>query len=68
MTRTNIDLDDDLVAEVMKRYRLDSKRSAVEYALRSLVGAPMTRDEALAMRGTGIELTNDDIEDGWTAA
>lgn len=68
MTRTNIDLDDALVAEVMKRYRLDSKRSAVEFALRTLVGEPMSRADALAMRGTGIEFDNDDVEAGWSAA
>jgi Arc/MetJ family transcription regulator len=53
MSRTNIDIDDDLVEKAMKRYRLASKRAAVDLALRRLVGEPMTREEALAMRGTG---------------
>ena len=65
MTRTNIDLDDDLVATVMKRYRLDSKRSAVDFALRQLIVEPMSTEQVLAMRGSGMELTNDEIERDW---
>jgi Arc/MetJ family transcription regulator len=53
MTRTNIEIDDALVERVMRRYRLTSKRAAVDLALRRLVGDPMTREEVLAMRGTG---------------
>ncbi len=53
MTRTNLELDDDLVAEAMRRYGLPSRRAAVDYALRRLVGDAMTRDEALTMEGTG---------------
>lgn len=37
----------------MRLYRLNSKREAVDLALRRLVSEPMSRDEALAMRGTG---------------
>ncbi|WP_345544557.1 type II toxin-antitoxin system VapB family antitoxin [Microbacterium jejuense] len=68
MARTNIDLDEALVAEVMKRYRLESKRGAVDFALRSLITEPMSRDEILAMRGSGIEFENDEVERGWSAA
>jgi Arc/MetJ family transcription regulator len=32
---------------------LPSKRAAVELALRRLAGEPMSREEALAMEGTG---------------
>ena len=62
MSRTNIDIDDELIAAAMKMYRLDSKRSAVDLALRRLVGEPLSRDEVLAMQGTGFEFTNDEIE------
>ncbi len=55
MTRTNIDIDDDLVAEAMRRYGLSSKREAVAFALRRLVGPVMSRDEMLAMEGSGWE-------------
>lgn len=51
MSRTNIDIDDELVQRVMVRYGLRTKREAVDYALRQLAGEPMTTDEALAMRG-----------------
>lgn len=53
MTRTNIDIDDRLVAEAMRLYRLHSKREAVDLALRRLVGDPMNHEEALAMEGVG---------------
>jgi Arc/MetJ family transcription regulator len=53
MSRTNIDIDDELIGRVMRRYRLPSKRAAVDLALRRLVGEPMSRDEALAMEGSG---------------
>ncbi|MGN8027400.1 type II toxin-antitoxin system VapB family antitoxin [Microbacterium sp. 22242] len=67
MTRTNIDIDDDLVAEVMRRYRLESKRGAVDFALNSLITPPMPREEILAMQGSGIEFDNDEVEAGWSA-
>ena len=53
MSRTNIDLDDDAVGIVMRRYGLATKRDAVNFALRSLVGEPMDVERALQMRGTG---------------
>lgn len=53
MSRTNIDIDDRLVAEVIRRYRLASKREAVELALRRLVGAPLSREDALVLEGSG---------------
>lgn len=37
MSRTNIDIDDALIAEVMERFHLDTKKSAVEFALRRLI-------------------------------
>jgi len=53
MTRTNVEIDDRLVGRVMDRYRLPSKRAAIDFALRRLDFEPLSRDEALAMRGTG---------------
>ena len=55
MARTNIDLDEPLVEEVMRRYQLGTKREAVHFALRRLVGDTMTLEEALAMEGSGWE-------------
>ena len=56
MSRTNLDLDDDLVSVAMQRYGLSSKRAAVDFALRRLVGAVMSHAEALQMEGTGWDL------------
>jgi Arc/MetJ family transcription regulator len=50
-TRTNIEIDDADVRRVMERYELGTKTEAVALALRHLAGQPMTREEALAMRG-----------------
>lgn len=55
MGRTNIEIDDSLIALAMQRYGLRSRRAAVDLALRRLVGEPMSREEALAMEGTGWE-------------
>ena len=55
MSRTNIDIDDELVDRVMVRYHLSTKREAVDYALRHLAGSPMTTAEALAMFGSDPE-------------
>lgn len=53
VTRTNIDLNDELVGRAMRLYRLRSKREAVDLALRRLVGEPMSREETLAAEGSG---------------
>jgi Arc/MetJ family transcription regulator len=53
MTRTNIEIDDQLVDRAIRLYRLSSKREAVDLALRRLVGEPIGREEALALEGTG---------------
>jgi Arc/MetJ family transcription regulator len=49
--RTNIEIEDAYVQTIMDRYGLRTKTEAVDLALRHLAGQPMTRDEALAMRG-----------------
>lgn len=56
MTRTNIDIDDDLINKAMRLHHLSTKREAVHVALLRLVGsAPMSVDEQLRMRGSGWE-------------
>jgi Arc/MetJ family transcription regulator len=49
--RTNIELDERKVRTIMRRYGLRTKREAVDLALRALAGQPMSRAEALQMRG-----------------
>lgn len=55
MTRTNIDIDDRACRIVMTRYRLASKREAVNYALRLAAGEALGVDDARALRGSGWE-------------
>jgi Arc/MetJ family transcription regulator len=49
--RTNIEIDEAHVETIMSRFGVRTKTAAVDLALRHLAGQPMTRDEALAMRG-----------------
>jgi Arc/MetJ family transcription regulator len=49
--RTTIEIEDTYVQAIMNRYRVRTKTEAVDLALRHLAGQPMTREEALAMRG-----------------
>jgi Arc/MetJ family transcription regulator len=49
--RTNIEIEDAYVAAIMDRFGVRTKTEAVDLALRHLAGLPMTREEALAMRG-----------------
>ena len=49
--RTNIEIEDDYVQAIMVRYQLRTKTEVVDLALRKLAAEPMTREEALAMRG-----------------
>ncbi|SNS05779.1 Transcription regulator of the Arc/MetJ class [Geodermatophilus saharensis] len=53
MGRTTIDIDDDLVGRVMRRYGLRTKKDAVDFALRQVSAAPMTPREMHAMQGSG---------------
>jgi Arc/MetJ family transcription regulator len=49
--RTNIEIEDVYVKAIMDRYGVHTKTEAVDLALRHLAGQPMTREEALEMRG-----------------
>ena len=49
--RTNIEIDEGYVRTIMDRYGVHTKTEAVDLALRHLAGQPMTRQEALDMRG-----------------
>lgn len=53
MTRTNVDIDDEACATVMRRYQLATKRDAINFALRTLAAEPLGLDEARKLRGTG---------------
>ena len=61
MSRTNIELDDTLVEMAMRRYGLKTKREVVQLALERLVGGVMTKEQALAMEGSGWDGDLDEI-------
>ncbi len=64
MSRTNINIDDEACAEVMRRYRMTSKREAVNFALRALAAEPFDVDEARRLRGSGWEGDLDEMRTG----
>jgi len=49
--RTNIEIEDTYLQAVMDRYGIRTKTEAVDLALRHLAGQPMSKADALAMRG-----------------
>ena len=55
MSRTNVDIDDKACAEVMRRYRLTTKRDAINFALRTLAAETASISEARELRGIGWE-------------
>ena len=61
MTRTNIDIDDDACAVVMRRYHLATKREAVNFALRTLAVEPLDLEDARRLRGSGWDGDLDDL-------
>ena len=67
MARTNVDIDDDACAEVMRRYRLTTKREAINYALRVLAAEPLSVDDARRLRGSGWEGNLDELRAGRTS-
>lgn len=50
-TLTNIEIENDYVDAIIVRFGVRTKTEAVDLALRHLAGDPMSREEALAMRG-----------------
>jgi len=61
MTRTNIDIDDELVTKVMEQNGLKTKKAAVDFALRKAVRRVPSASEILALEGIGFEYTNDEV-------
>ena len=66
MSRTNVDIDDAACAEVMRRYRLTTKREAINYALRTLAAEPLGVDEARRLRGSGWDGDLEEMRTGRT--
>jgi Arc/MetJ family transcription regulator len=55
MSRTNIDVDDEACRVVMERYRLKTKRDAVNFALRTVAAEALSVEAARRLRGSGWE-------------
>lgn len=73
MSRTNMEIDDELIDEAMRRYQVPTKREAVDLALRRLIGPRVTSAEILALEGIGWsgdlqEMREDNPEQTWTSA
>lgn len=62
MSRTNVDIDDEACAQVMRMYHLDTKRDAINLALRKVAVVPMTKQEAMAMEGIWADRPDADFE------
>ena len=67
MSRTNIDIDEEACQAVMDRYRLRTKRDAVNYALRLVAGEALDVDAARALRGSGWDGDLPSLREGRTA-
>ena len=61
MSRTNIDIDEQACAEVMRRYRFATKKEAVNFALKVLAAEPLNLEEAMSLRGSGWEGDLDEL-------
>jgi Arc/MetJ family transcription regulator len=68
MSRTNIDVVGEALAEVMERFGFASKREAVNFALRALYVEPLSRKEILEIRGIGWEGDLDEMRGKKTRA
>jgi Arc/MetJ family transcription regulator len=53
MLRTNIEINEELVTAVMRRYDLHTKKEAVDLALRKTLGGPLTREFLDEVEGMG---------------
>ena len=61
MSRTNIDLPDDDVAELMRRFNLPTKKSAVEFAFKRVLEMTDQRAAVEALYGMGWDGELDDL-------
>lgn len=65
-TRTNIVIDDDLIAQAMLRARVTTKKAAVEAALKAYVRKPNYAG-LLALQGSQVLADNYDPDECYTA-
>lgn len=70
MVRTNVVIDESLVKQVMALYGLESRRSAIDFALHAVLGqdeAPMTNPwkAALELEGMWADMTDEEAREIW---
>jgi Arc/MetJ family transcription regulator len=63
MGRTNVVVDDELIERAMKTYRLPTKRAAIDFALRAILGTA-DRRAMLSLEGMGWEGDLDEMRRG----
>ena len=64
--RTNIELDDELIAEAMEATGLKTKKATIEEALRRMVTTERRRQAIKELAGIGWEGDLDAMREGWT--
>lgn len=67
MARTNIDIDEKACAEVMRRYQFETKREAVNFALKAIASEPLSLSNAKQLRGSGWDGDLDEMRQSKTA-
>lgn len=65
--RTNIDIDDELIAKAMELTGLPTKKATVEEALRVLVQRQSQKNAIEEMHGTGWEGDLEEMRLDWSA-
>lgn len=61
MGRTNIDIDDELIAVVMRKFGVTTKKEAVDLALRRAAGPKLTPELLESVSGIGWEGDLDEL-------
>jgi Arc/MetJ family transcription regulator len=70
MVRTNVVIDESLVTQVMDRFGLETRRSAIDFALHAVLGhqaAPITDPwkAALELEGMWADMTDEEAREIW---
>lgn len=70
MVRTNVVIDESLVTQVMDRFGLETRRSAIDFALHAVLGheqAPITDPwkAALELEGVWADMTDEEARQIW---
>jgi Arc/MetJ family transcription regulator len=68
MSRTNVDIDDEACEKVMRMFALETKRDAINFALRKVAARAMSKAEVLAMRGSMPDIEDVRDESGLVTA